>query len=168
MVKAELEQTRKVQETTANRDQLKSELERLQRRQQEMGRGKERKTTTPIEPLLARSRPELKMEMDEAPRASGRFNLDKVAQEQISEDLETRTSPDLTPSLRDLELSGVRPLIVDVALPNLMPSSTGGSQARTGTSRLKELQERLQSRTPESRASEGKPHTWRKQPARSI
>ena len=90
-MKAELEQTGKAQETEANRDQLKSELERLQRRQQEMGSGKERKARTPIEPLMARSRPDANIEVDEAARASGHLNLDKVAQEKMSEDLEIRT-----------------------------------------------------------------------------
>ena len=47
MLKAELELTRKVQETTASQDQLKPELEILQRPQQEEGSGKERKTRTP-------------------------------------------------------------------------------------------------------------------------
>ena len=56
----ELEQNRKVQETTANRDQLKSDFERL---------------------LVARSRPESKMGVDEAPRASGRFILDSHVSE---------------------------------------------------------------------------------------
>ena len=39
--------------------------------------------------------------------------------------------------------------MVDVALSGLTPSSTGGSQVKAGTSRLKKLQERLQSRTSE-------------------
>ena len=78
-----------MQETTANRDQLKSELERLQRRQQQMGSSKDHKARIPIEPLMARSRPESKMETDEAPRAGGRFNLDRIAQEYVNEDLET-------------------------------------------------------------------------------
>ena len=43
MLKAELEQTRKLQETTASREQPNSELESLQRRQQKAGSGKERK-----------------------------------------------------------------------------------------------------------------------------
>ena len=82
----------------------------------------------------------------------------------MSEDLETKTPP----SLRDLELSRITPLMVDVALPGLTPGSTGGTQVSDGTSRLKELQERLQSRTPKSPASEGEPHTWRKQPVKSV
>ena len=93
MMKAELEQTRKVQETTVSRDQLKSEFDGLQRRQPEVGRSKDQKDRrTPIEPLMARSRPESKMEVDEVLRASGRSNLDRVAQEQMSKNLETWTS----------------------------------------------------------------------------
>ena len=85
--------------------------------------------------LMTRPRLESKMEVDEVPRASGRFNLNRVAQEQRSEDLETWTPPEPTPSLRDLELSRIKPLMLDVALP-----LTGGSQVSAGTSRLKEAQ----------------------------
>ena len=117
---------------------------------------------------MARSRTKLKMEVDETPRASGRFNLDRVAQEQMSEYLETWNPPKPTPSSRGLEVSRFKPLAVDVALPGLTTSSTSGSQASAGTSRLKELQERLQPRTPEISAWEGQPHTWRKQPVRQA
>ena len=91
MLKAELKQTRKMQETMVSRDQLKSEFDGLQRRQPEVVRSKDRKARTPIEPLMARSRPESKMEVDEVPNASGRSNLDRVAQEQMSKNLETGT-----------------------------------------------------------------------------
>ena len=57
---------------------------------------------------------------------------------------------------------------MDVVLPGLTPSSTGGSQVSAGTSRLKELQEILQSRTPEKPTPKAEPHTWRKQPVRSA
>ena len=90
------------------------------------------------------------MEVNEAPRASGIFNLNRVAQKQMSENLETWTPPETTPSLRDLELSRINPLMVDVALPVLTPSSIGGGQVSSGTPRFKELQERLQSRTLKS------------------
>ena len=52
--------------------------------------------------------------------------------------------------------------MLDVVLPGLTPSSTGGSQVSAETSRLKELQERLQSRTSENPASEAEPHAWKK------
>ena len=168
MLRAALEQTRRLQENTANCDQLKPELERLQRKQQETGSGKERRLRTPVEPLMTKSRPDSKMEVDEAPRASGRFNLDRVAQEQMSEDLEKWTPPEPTLSSRDLESVRIKPLTVEVALPGLTPSSTGGSQASAGKPRLKELQERLQARTPESPAVEAGSHTWSKLPVRSA
>ena len=76
-----------------------------------MGSGKERKLRTPIEPLMAKSRPESKIEVDEVPRASDRFNFDRLAQEQMNEDLETCTPPEPTLSLRDLELNRNRPLM---------------------------------------------------------
>ena len=59
--------------------------------------GKERKRKTPIGPLMTRSRPQFRMEVDEAPRSSGRFNLDRVAQEQMNEDLSTWTSLEPVP-----------------------------------------------------------------------
>ena len=80
-LRAALEQMWRLHERTANCDQLKSELERLQRKQQEFGSRKERKTKTQIEPLMARSRPESKMEVDWAHRASGRFNHGRIAQD---------------------------------------------------------------------------------------
>ena len=55
----------------------------------------------------------------------------------------------------------------DIALPGLTPSSTGGSQASAGTSRLKKLQERLQSRVTESPAREAETLTRREHPVRS-
>ena len=49
---------------------------------------------TSIEPMMTRTRPESKMEKVEAPRSSGCFNLDLVAQEQMNEDLKTWTPPE--------------------------------------------------------------------------
>ena len=57
---------------------------------------------------------------------------------------------------------------MDIALPGLTPRSTSGSQTGTETSRLKELQERLQSRAPESPAREEQPATWKEYPVRSV
>ena len=49
---------------------------------------------TSIEPMMTRTRPESKMEKVEAPRSSGCFNFDLVAQEQMNEDLKTWTPPE--------------------------------------------------------------------------
>ena len=68
-------QEQRLQESVANCDQLKSELERLQRRQQVVASSEDKKKTT-TEPLVTRSRPESRMEVEEAPRSSGRFNLE--------------------------------------------------------------------------------------------
>ena len=57
---------------------------------------------------------------------------------------------------------------MDIALPGLTPSWTNGSQTGTGTSRLKELQERLHSRDLEKSAHEEQPPTLRKHPVRSV
>ena len=107
------------------------------------------------------------MEVAEAPRLSGRFNLDSVAKEHMNEGLETWTPHEPVPSLRNLEAGQIRPLM-DIALPGLTSISTSGIQTGTGTSRLKELQERLQSRALEISAREGQPSTWMEYPLRSV
>ena len=140
LLRAEREQEQRLQESVAICDQIKSEIERLQRRQQAVASGKEKKRTT-IEPAVTRLRPESRMEVDEARRSSGPFNLDRVTQENMNENLEAWTPPEPVPSMRNLEASRVRPLM-DIALPGLTSSSTSGSQTGTGTSRLRELQER--------------------------
>ena len=58
---------------------------------------------------------------------------------------------------------------MDVALPGYIPSSTpSGSKVSGSSSRLKELNERLQLRNPESPARVELPPTWREQPVRSV
>ena len=58
---------------------------------------------------------------------------------------------------------------MDVALPGYTPSSTpSGSQVSGSSSRLKELNERLQLRNRESPARVELPPTWREQPIRSV
>ena len=71
MLRAEYLQEQRVRENEANCKQLKSEMEKLQRRQRELARQKEKRTT---ERAAAGSRPESRMEVDEAPRSKGRFN----------------------------------------------------------------------------------------------
>ena len=148
LLMAERVQEQRLQESVANFDQIKSELKRLQRRQQAVASGKEKKMTT-TEPAATRSRPESQMEVDEAPRTGGRFNLDRAAQENMNEGLEAGTTPEPVPSLRNLQANPVRPLM-KISLPDLTPSSTSSSQIGTSTSRLRELQERLQSRAREN------------------
>ena len=93
------------------------------------------------------------MEMDEVPRSSVRFNLDRVAQEHMNEGLKAWTIPEPVPSVRGLETKPIRPKM-EIALPGYTPSSTGGNQTWTGSSRLKELQERLQSKDRDNSARE--------------
>ena len=71
------------------------------------------------------------------------------------------------PSLRNPEANPVRPLM-EISLPGLTPSSASSSQTGTGTSCLRELQERLQSRARENSAREERPPTWRDHPVRSV
>ena len=87
MMRAEYQQEQNVCENEANCEQLKSELEKIQRRKREFARQKEKGTRT-TERAAAGSRPESRMEVDEVPRSSGRFNLDRAAQEHINEGLE--------------------------------------------------------------------------------
>ena len=149
MLKAEHQQEQMVRENAANCEQLKSELERIQQRQRELDL---QKGARPKERLVTGSRPESRMGLDEAPRSKGRFNLDRAAQEHMNEGLEVWIPTDSTSSLRGLERQPIRPLM-DVALPGYTPSSTpSSSQVSGSSSRLKELNERLQLRNRESPA----------------
>ena len=126
------------------------------------------KGARPKKRMVTSSRPESRMEVDEAPRSKGQFNLDRMAQEHMNEGLEVWIPTESTSSLRGLETQTIRPLM-DVALPGYTPSSNpSGSQVSGSSSRLKELNERLQLRNRESPARVELPPTWRKQPIRSV
>ena len=108
------------------------------------------------------------MEVDEAPRSKGRFNLDRAAQEHMNEGLEVWIPSESASSLRGQETQVIRPLM-DVALPGYTPSSTpGSSQVSGSSSRLKELHERLQLRNREGPARVDLPSTWGEEPSRSV
>ena len=166
LLMAEREQEQRLQENVANCCQIKSELERLQRRQQVVASGKEKMKTT-TEPVVTRSRPESRMEVDEVTRSSGRFKLDRVAQEHMNEGFEAWTPPEPVPSVRNLEANRIRPLM-NIALPGLTSSSTCGSQSGTVASRLRELQENLQAKTPKNAAREQRPTNSRDHLVRSV
>ena len=134
LLMAEREQEHRLQESVANCNQIKSEIEQQKRR-----------STT--EPAVARSRPESRMEVDEV------LGQAVPSTWTLNEGLEAWTTPEPVPSLRNLETNPVRPLM-EISLPGLTPSSTSGSQTGTGTSRLRELRERLQSRARENSARE--------------
>ena len=150
MLRAEHQQEQRVRENAANCEQLKSGLERIQRRQREIDQQKQKENRT-SERAVASSRPESRMEVDEAPRSKGRFNLDRAAQEYMNEGLEIWIPTEPASSLRGSETTQpIRPLM-DVALPGYTPSSTASSSQVSGSSsRLKELHERLQLRSRES------------------
>ena len=165
MLKAEHQQEQKMRENGANCEQLKSELERIQQRQRELDM---QKAARPKERMVTGSRPESRMEVDEASRSKGRFNLNRAAQEHMNEGLEVWIPTESTSSLRGLETQPIRPLM-DVALPGYTPSSTpSSSQVSGSSSRLKELNERLQLRNRESPARVELPPTWREQPIKSV
>ena len=137
------QQQQRVRENAANCEQLKSELERIQRRQRELDM---QKGARPKKRTATGSRPESRMEVDEASRSKGRFNLERAAQEHINEGLEVWIPTESTSSLPGLETQPIR-LLMDVALPGYTPSSNpSGSQVSGSSSRLKELNERLQLR----------------------
>ena len=119
MLRAEHQQEQRVRENAASCEQLKSELEMIQRRQRELDQQKEKETRT-TERAVASSRPESRMEVDEAPRSKGRFNLDRSAQEHINEGLEVWIPTESASSLRGSETQPIRPLM-DVALPGYTP-----------------------------------------------
>ena len=83
------------------------------------------------------------MEVDEVPRSSGRFKLNRVAQEHMNEGLEVWIQAERVPSVRSLDTQPIRPT-------------------------LKELQDRLQSRTRDDSAREERPPTWRDHPFRNV
>ena len=120
MLKDEYQQEKRVRENAANWEQLKSELERIQRLHRELDRQKKATTT---ERAAAGSRPESRMEVDEAPRSKGRFNLDRAAQEHMNEGLELWIPTESTSFLCGMETQLIRPLM-DVALPGYTLSST--------------------------------------------
>ena len=107
------------------------------------------KGARPKERVVTTTRPESRMEVDEAPRARGRFNLDREAREHMSEGLEVWIPNEATSSLHSLEAQPIRPLM-DLALPGYTSTSTSSSsQMSGGSSRLKELHERLQQKSRE-------------------
>ena len=172
IMRAERLQAERVRENAANCEQLKQALERdqakLERIQQQQRELDMQKGARPKERVVTVSRPESRMEVDEAPRSKGRFNLDRAAQEHMNEGLEVWIPPESASSLRGMETQVIRPLM-DVALPGYTPSSTpGSSQVSGGSSRLKELHERLQLRNRESPARADLPSTWGEQPVRSV
>ena len=91
------------------------------------------KGARPKERVVTGSRPESRMEVDEAPRSKGRFNLDRAAQEHMNEGLEVWIPSESASSLRGLETQAIRPLMV-VALPGYTPTSTPGSSQVSGSS----------------------------------
>ena len=117
ILKADHQQEQRVRENAANCEQLKLELERIQRRQRELDM---QKGARPKERSAAGSRPESRMEVDEAPRSKVRFNLDRAAQEHMNEGLEVWIPTESTSSLHGLETQPIRPLM-DVALPGYTP-----------------------------------------------
>ena len=139
---------------------MKSELEKIQRRQREFARQKEKGFRT-TERADAGSRPEPRMEVDEVPRSSGRFNLERPAREHINEGLEVSIPPESVSSVRGLEVPPIGPMM-DVALPGYTPSSTPSSSQVSGSSSpLKELHDSLQLGTRDD-------STRREQPVRSV
>ena len=108
------------------------------------------------------------MEVDEVPRSSGRFNLDRAAQEHMNEGLEVWIPPEQVSSVRGLEAQPIRPLM-EVTLPGYTPSSNlGSSQISGSSSRLKELQDRLQLRSRDDSIRQERSSTWRDHPVRNV
>ena len=133
----------------------------------EHARQKEKRTRT-TEPAATGSRPESRTEVDEVPRPSGRFNLDRAAQEQMNGGLEMSIPSEPVPSVHSLDTQPIRPLM-QVTLPGYTPSSTtSSSQIGSSSSRLKELHDGLQSRTRGVSMREERPPTWRDYPVRSV
>ena len=166
MIRAEYQQEQRVRGNEANCEQLKSETEKLQRRQRELARQKEKRTRT-TEPAATASKPESRMGVDEVPRPSGRFNLDRAAEEHMNEGWRCGYHPNRCP-LHSLDTQSIRPLM-EVKLPGYTPSSTtSSSQAGLKSSRLNVLQDRLHSRARDDSVKEGRPPNWREHRIRSV
>ena len=110
MIRSEYQQEQRVRQNEASCEQLKSEMEKIQRRLRELARQKEKRMRT-MEPAATGSRPESRMEVDEVPRPSGRFNLDRAAQEHMNEGLEVLIPPETVPSVHSLDTQPIRPLM---------------------------------------------------------
>ena len=94
--------------------------------------------------------------------------MDRAAQEHMNEGMEIWIPPEPVSSVRDLEAQPIRPLM-EVTLPGYTPSSTPGiSQISGSSSRLKELQDRLQMRSRDDSTRQERPYTWRDHPVRSV
>ena len=82
--------------------------------------------------------------------------------------LEMSIPPEPVPSVHSRDTQPIRPLM-QVTLPGYTPSSTtSSSQIGSSSSRLKELHDRLQSRTRGVSMREERPPTWRDYPVRSV
>ena len=104
------------EETYLELSNLKRELERAQREKNKANLDRDSaKLERNQANLKASSRPESRMELDEAPRSMGLFNLDRAAQEHLNEGLEVWISTEPASSLRGWETQPIRPLM-DVAL----------------------------------------------------
>ena len=76
--------------------------------------------------------------------------------------------PEPVSSVRGLEAQPIWPLM-EVTLPGYTPSSIPGSSQISGSSsRLKELQDRLQLRSRDDSTRQERPYTWRDHPVRSV
>ena len=158
MIRAEYQQEQKVSENEANCEHLKSEIEKIQRRQREFARQKEKRTRT-TEPAVTGSRPESRMEVDEFPRSSVQFNFYRLAQDHMNKGLEVWIPPEPVPCVRSLDTQQIRPLM-EVTLTGYTPSSTpSSSQIGASSSRIKKLHDRLQWRTREDSIREERPLT---------
>ena len=76
--------------------------------------------------------------------------------------------PEPVSSVRGLEAQPIRPMM-EVTFPGYTPSSTPDSSQISGSSsRLKELQERLQLRSRDDSTRQERPSTWRDHPLRIV
>ena len=86
----------------------------------------------------------------------------------MNEWLEVWIPPEQVPYVRSLDTQSKRPLM-EVTLPGYNPSSTpSSSQIGASSSRLKELHDRLQSRTRVNAIRKERPPTWGDHPVRSV
>ena len=107
------------------------------------------------------------MEVDEAPRAGGCFKLDRAVQEHM-DDSRAGIMDDSRAGSFPAQSRGKPSEAFHGNLATGFDAQFNSSiQTVTGTSRLRELQERLQSRARENSEREERPPTWRENSVRS-
>ena len=139
--------SQETEESFSDLGSMKRELERAQRERDKTILDRDQATLERDQAKLDHE--QTIFEQDKAIHDWDLLMAERVQEQRLQES--AWTMPEPMPSVRGLETKPIGPLM-EIALPGYTPSSTGGSQTGTGSSRLKELQERLQSKARDNSA----------------